>query len=84
MFNEKKIDSLVKQILDNLPAELTQIKRDVEKNLRSTVSAGLAKMDLVTRDEFDIQTELLVRTRLLLEEMEKKIAELEAALADSD
>jgi Uncharacterized protein conserved in bacteria len=41
-------------------------------------------MDLVTREEFDIQTELLARTRVLLEEMEKKIAELEAALEDSD
>lgn len=84
MLNDTKIDSLIKQILDNLPAELTLIKQDLEKNFRSAVTAGLANMDLVTREEFDIQSELLARTRVLLEEMEKKVTELEAALADLD
>ncbi len=84
MLNDAKIDTLIKQILDNLPSELSQIKQDLEKNLRSAVTAGFARMDLVTREEFDTQTELLARTRVLLEEMEKKIAELEAALEDSD
>jgi len=84
MLNDAKIDTLIKQILDNLPSELTQIKQDLEKNLRLAVTASFARMDLVTREEFDIQTELLARTRVLLEEMEKKIAELEATLEDSD
>ncbi|MBM2829827.1 MAG: putative cytoplasmic protein [Gammaproteobacteria bacterium] len=84
MLNDTKIDSLIKQILDNLPAELTLIKQDLEKNFRSAVTIGLANMDLVTREEFDIQSELLARTRVLLEEMEKKVTELEAALTELD
>jgi len=84
MLNDTKIDSLIKQILDNLPAELTLIKQDLEKNFRSAVTAGFAKMDLVTREEFDIQSELLARTRVLLEELEKKVTELEAALTELD
>ncbi len=77
MLNDTSVDTLVKQVLDNLPAELTQIKQDLEKNLKTVVSNGLSKMDLVTREEFDVQAALLARTRALLDEMEKKIATLE-------
>ena len=77
MLNDTSVDTLVKQVLDNLPAELTQIKQDLEKNLKTAVSNGLSKMDLVTREEFDVQAALLARTRALLDEMEKKIAILE-------
>ncbi len=77
MLNDTSVDTLVKQVLDNLPAELTQIKQDLEKNLKTVVSNGLSKMDLVTREEFDVQAALLARTRALLDEMEKKIAKLE-------
>ena len=77
MDNDGKIESLVKQILAALPADLRQVKTDMEKNLKAIISAGLAKMDLVTREEFDVQAELLARTRASLEKIQRHLAELE-------
>lgn len=51
--------------------------KDVEKNLRALLSAALGRLDLVTREEFDLQRELLSRARERLAELEAKIAELE-------
>ena len=77
MDNDGKIESLVKQILAILPADLHQAKVDMEKNLKAIISAGLAKMDLVTREEFDVQTDLLARTRASLEKIQRHLTELE-------
>lgn len=51
---------------------------DLEKNLKALMSQGFAKLDLLTREEFDVQTEVLARTRLKLELLEARVAELEA------
>jgi len=77
MFNDRKIETLVKQITDALPVDLHQAKADMEKNLKAIISAGLAKMDLVTREEFDVQAELLARTRASLEKIQRHLTELE-------
>ena len=82
MFDDTKIDNFIKQVLDNLPVELTQIKQDLEKNLKVAISNSFSKMDLVTREEFDVQAALLARTRVLLEEMEQKVEQLEKALSE--
>ncbi len=82
MFDDTKIDNFIKQVLDNLPVELTQIKQDMEKNLKVTISNSFSKMDLVTREEFDVQAALLARTRVLLEEMEQKVEQLEKVLSE--
>jgi len=82
MFDDTKIDAFIKQGLDNLPAELTQVKQDLEKYLRAAISTSFSKMDLVTREEFDVQAALLTRTRALLEEMEQKVDQLEKALSE--
>ncbi len=82
MFDDTKIDNFIKQVLDNLPVELTQIKQDLEKNLKVTISNSFSKMDLVTREEFDVQAALLARTRVLLEEMEQKVEQLEKVLSE--
>lgn len=63
-----------------LPEDLGRYREDLEKNLRATLSAALARMDLVTREEFDIQSALLSRTRGLLAELEGKIRDLEEQL----
>jgi ubiquinone biosynthesis accessory factor UbiK len=55
--------------------------KDVEKNLKALMTSAFTRMDLVTREEFDIQRELLVRTRERLIELEAKVAALEAAKA---
>jgi len=77
MFNDGKIETLVKQVLAALPDDLSRARSDLEKNLKAVISAGLANMDLVTRAEFDVQAELLSRTRAALEKMERQLSELE-------
>ena len=52
--------------------------RDIEKNVRALLASGLARLDLVTRQEFDVQAQVLMRTREKLERMESRVAELEA------
>jgi hypothetical protein len=54
--------------------------KDVEKNVKAMLSQGFSKLDLVTREEFDIQTQVLAKTRAKLEALEARVAELEAQL----
>ena len=77
MYSNGKIETLVKQIMAAVPADLRQAKADMEKNLKAIISAALSKMDLVTREEFDVQAELLARTRAALEKIQRHLAELE-------
>jgi ubiquinone biosynthesis accessory factor UbiK len=54
--------------------------RDIEKNMRALLTQGFAKLDLVTREEFDVQVQVLARTREKLTALEARVAELEAQL----
>lgn len=78
MLNPKVIDDLARRLSDTVPAGLREAQQDLEKNFRSVLQNTLAKLDLVTREEFDVQARLLSRTREKLEALEKTIAELEA------
>lgn len=80
MFKSEKIEEVIQQFSRLLPADLQQARHDIEKNMKSALSASLARMDLVTREEFDVQSELLARTRVLLTQLEDKVARLEAQL----
>lgn len=82
MINDRQIDSFIEQIIENLPAEFTRVKQDLAKNLKTTMSNTFSRMQLVTREEFDVQAALLSRTRALLDEMEQKVERLEKALED--
>ena len=62
------------ELFKNSPA------KDVERNVKAMLSQGFSKLDLVTREEFDTQTQVLVRTRARLEELEARVAELEQRL----
>jgi len=77
MLDPKKIEEVVQSFANALPPGLTAMQADVEKNIRSALSGMFAKLDLVTRDEFDVQTQVLQRTRAKLEVLEQKVAELE-------
>lgn len=55
--------------------------KDVERNVKAMLSQGFSKLDLVTREEFETQTQVLLRTRTRLEELERRVAELEQKLA---
>jgi BMFP domain-containing protein YqiC len=69
VFND--LQNKVSELLKNSPA------KDVERNVKAMLSQGFAKLDLVTREEFDTQAQVLARTRARLEELEKRVAELE-------
>ena len=79
MFKEK-IEMIISDITKILPEDLNVMKDDIEKNLRATLNAAFSKMDLVTREEFDIQASLLSRTREKLEGLQEKLSALEAQL----
>ena len=78
MLNPKVIDDLARRLSDTVPAGLREAQQDLEKNFRTVLQNTLAKLDLVTREEFDVQSRLLSRTREKLEALEKTIADLEA------
>lgn len=77
MFDTKKIDELVKRLSDALPPAVKNIKNDLEKNFRAILQSTFAKMDLVTREEFDAQVAVLKRTREKLQLLEKQLATME-------
>ena len=72
------LDELNKKVSDLIAASPA---KDVEKNLRALLSSAFSRLDLVTREEFDIQQEVLKRTREKLDQMEARVAELERAKA---
>jgi BMFP domain-containing protein YqiC len=71
-FND--LQSKINQVIENSPA------KDIEKNVKAMMTQGFAKLDLVTREEFDIQRQMLEKTRNKLELVEQRLAELEAKL----
>jgi BMFP domain-containing protein YqiC len=80
MSRQSGFDEFMAQFRRLLPTDLRRYGADLEDNVRAALQAAFARMDLVTRDEFDVQCELLSRTRALLEELERKVAELEKEL----
>jgi BMFP domain-containing protein YqiC len=77
MLNTKFIDDLARQISNSIPAGVKGMQADVEKNIRTLLQGAFTRLDLVTREEFDVQTKVLARTREKLEALEKLVAELE-------
>ena len=72
-FND--LQSKINQAVESAPA------KDIEKNVKAMMTQGFSKLDLVTREEFDIQSQVLAKTRSKLEALEARLAELEASLA---
>lgn len=73
----RNLDDLVRRIADALPGGIGQLNEDMRRNLKEVISASLSRMDLVSREEFEVQTAVLARTREKLERLEAKVAELE-------
>jgi len=80
MVDPKSLDALVARIAEGLPAGFGQVHEDLRNNLRAALSAALARMDLVSREEFDVQSAVLARTREKLTALEAKVAELEGSV----
>ena len=77
MIDPKSFDDLAKRFAEALPPSFKQFQTEMEKNFHAALQATFAKLELVTREEFDVQQGVLARTRAKLEELEKQVAELE-------
>ena len=71
------LDDLARELADAVPRNLKAIGEDLERNFRSLLQAGFGRMDLVTREEFELQVAVLERTREKLDALEARLAELE-------
>ena len=74
------LKDLAAQLTEALPAHLNTLKKDFEKNCQAVLSKAFTKLELVTREEFDTQTKVLLRTRKKLEELSRELDELEKKL----
>lgn len=79
MLDPKHLDDVVRRLGESLPAGLVELRADLEKTARLALQQMLESMDLVTREEFEVQKAVLERTRARLEALEHRVAALEAA-----
>ncbi len=75
--NTQSIENLVKKLADTVPQGLKSVREDLEENFRAVLQSGLGKLDLVTREEFEVQEAVLARTREKLDALEAKLKDLE-------
>ena len=81
MIDLNHIDDLARRLSGLVPPGLRESREDLQENFKSVLQSGLARLDLVTREEFDVQRAVLLRTREKLEALQAQVAELEARLA---
>jgi BMFP domain-containing protein YqiC len=77
MIDAQKIDELVRKLTEAIPPGLKELEAEAKKQFRGVLESGLTKMDLVSREEFDIQVKVLAKTREKIDQLEQKIADLE-------
>ncbi len=75
--DKDSIENLVKKLADTVPQGLKSVREDLEQNFRSVLQSGLGKLDLVTREEFEVQEAVLARTREKLDALEQQLKDLE-------
>ena len=75
--NNESVDNIASKLAEAVPESLRAVREDLEQNFRSVLRASLARLDLVTRDEFEVQQAVLARTREKLEALEARLKELE-------
>ena len=78
--SKDSIDNLARKLAESVPEGLRSMREDLETNFRGVLQSGISKLDLVTREEFEVQEAVLARTREKLERLEKKLEELEKNL----
>ena len=75
--SDKSIEDLARKLAEAVPEGLRSMRKDLEDNFRSVLQSGLGKLDLVTREEFEVQEAVLARTREKLEALETRLKEFE-------
>ncbi|NCF74791.1 MAG: accessory factor UbiK family protein [Gammaproteobacteria bacterium] len=78
--SDESIENLARKLAESVPESLRSMREDLETNFRGVLRSGISKLDLVTREEFDVQEAVLARTREKLEHLETKLEELEKDL----
>lgn len=82
MNDQPLIDRIVQEIGQRLPAGVDQLREEVERSARAVLREAISRLDLITREEFEIQQRVLARTREKLEQLERDVRELESRRAD--
>ncbi|MBI3188058.1 MAG: accessory factor UbiK family protein [Gammaproteobacteria bacterium] len=77
MIDHRKLDDLMDKLLGVLPDGAKLMQRDIESNMRAVLESGLRKMNLVNREEFDVQTALLDRLQIRVKQLEQQLKDLE-------
>ena len=77
MFDAKTIDDMANRLAGVVPPSLHAVKVDLEKTFHAILQSALGKLDLVTREEFEVQKLVLAKTRANLELLEKRVADIE-------
>ena len=77
MIDPKSLDELAGRLSKLVPEDISAAKADLSDNFRAVIQGWLDRMDLVTREEFDVQKSVLAKTRAKLEALEKQLDELE-------
>ena len=80
--NQTGLDDLARRLAEAVPQNLKAMGADLERNFKSLLQSGLERMDLVTREEFDVQVAVLLRTREKLEALEQRLAALQESSTD--
>ena len=79
--NSSALDDLARRLAEAIPPSIRTLGQDLESNLKAVLQAQLAKLDLVSRTEFDVQAALLARTQSALTAMEQRLKDIEAKLS---
>ena len=73
----KNLDELARKLSESVPPGLVAVRDDLERNFKAVLQSGLSRLDLVTRQEFDVQAGVLKRTRERLEQLQERLVALE-------
>ena len=75
--NNESIEDIASRLAEAVPGGLKSMREDLEQNFRSVLRASLGKLDLVTREEFEVQEAVLAKTRAKLEALERQVSDME-------
>lgn len=82
MIDPKTLDDLAKKLTDSVPVGIRELQQDLERNFHAVLQSTFNKLDLVTREEFEVQSALLARSRAKLDALQNQVEHLEQRLKE--